>query len=84
MVQLVVVGSETGNLSEFKVAERFVCERVRGPEYGRVREGEKNMLKRREKEKYMCMCVLSTTNWPLPLALTVYLYKDLVMCCYSC
>lgn len=65
-----VAGSETRNLSEFKVGERYVCERVRGPEYGREREGEKNMLKRREKEKHMCLYVyVRVVNYRLALAI---------------
>lgn len=49
MVELVVIGAKTGNLSEYKVPERLVCERMR--------EGEKNRLKRRRKERYRCVYV---------------------------
>ena len=52
MVELVVIDAKTGNLSEYKVPERLVCERMR--------EGEKNRLKRRRKGgtgvcMYLCM-----------------------------
>lgn len=49
MVELVVIDAKTGNLSEYKVPERLVCERMR--------EGEKNRLKRRRKERYRSMYV---------------------------
>lgn len=49
MVKLVVIGAKTGKLSECKVPERLVCEKMR--------EGEKNRLKWRRKEKYRCVYV---------------------------
>ena len=49
MVKLVVIVAKTGNLSQCKVPERLICEKMR--------EGEKNRLKRRRKERYRCVYV---------------------------
>lgn len=62
MVQLVVVGGIKGDLPECKIAYRFVCEGVRGPKCGRIREVE-NMRKRRGRiEVYVCLCVCACVH----------------------